>query len=175
MNLKKNYYAILGVSNTSTESEIKKKYYKLSFKYHPDQNKDVDTSIFNEITEAYNTLCSEDRKDYDLKSRHGNSYNEYFELFDIKIDFDYDKEKESLEKFKKNDILNVHIKIDNTFDGSIEYERWVRCKTCDGSGKDLSSKILIKDVNGNILKTFDSDDGCDFCDGTRSEQHTSEL
>ena len=30
----------------------------------------------------------------------------------------------------------------------------------------MSSKIVIKDVDGNILKTFDGDDGCDFCDGT---------
>ena len=35
-----------------------------------------------------------------------------------------------------------------------------------GSGKDLSSKIVIRDVDGNITKTFDADDGCDFCEGT---------
>jgi DnaJ-class molecular chaperone len=56
--------------------------------------------------------------------------------------------------------------VDDTFNGSVEYERWVKCKTCDGSGKDLSSKIVVKDNDGNVLRTFDSDDGCDFCDGT---------
>jgi hypothetical protein len=30
-----------------------------------------------------------------------------------------------------------------------------KCKTCDGTGKDLSSKIVIRDVNGNINRTFD--------------------
>jgi hypothetical protein len=45
---------------------------------------------------------------------------------------------------------------------NVEFERWVNCKTCDGTGKDLSSKIVIRDVNGNITRTFDADDGCDF-------------
>lgn len=164
MDVSKNYYAILGVSNISTEKEIKKSYYKLSFTHHPDKN--GDPIIFGNITEAYDVLCGESRIDYDLKSKFGNNYNEYFELFDIKINFDYDKEKENLETFKKNSVLNIQIDIDDTFNGSIEYERWVKCKSCDGSGKDLSSKIVVRDVDGNILRTFDSDDGCDFCEGS---------
>lgn len=165
MNLNRNYYQILGVANTSTEKEIKKAYYKLSFINHPD--KGGDHKIFSEMTEAYDILCGEERSDYDMKSKFGNNYNEYFELFDINIQVDYDTEKDRLEKFKKNEVLDIYIKIDdNNFDGSIEYERWVRCKPCDGTGKDMSSKILIKDLEGNILKTFDGEDGCDFCEGT---------
>ena len=166
MNLNINYYQILGVSNTSTEKEIKRSYYKLSFEFHPDKNKDVDPGKFNSITEAYDVLCGEERSDYDMKSKFGNNYNEYFELFDININVDYDTEKDRLEKFKRNELLDIYVKVDDTFNGSIEYERWVRCKTCDGTGKDMSSKILIKDINGNILKTFDGEDGCDFCEGT---------
>ena len=166
MNLNINYYQILGVSNTSTEKEIKRRYYKLSFEFHPDKNKDVDPGKFNSITEAYDVLCGEERSDYDMKSKFGNNYNEYFELFDINIQVDYDTEKDRLEKFKRNEVLDIYIKVDDTFDGSIEYERWVRCKPCDGTGKDMSSKILIKDLEGNILKTFDGEDGCDFCEGT---------
>lgn len=164
MNLNRNYYQILGVANTSTEKEIKKAYYKLSFINHPD--KGGDHKVFSEMTEAYDVLCGEERSDYDMKSKFGNNYNEYFELFDINIQVDYDAEKDRLEKFKKNELLDIYIKVDDKFEGSIEYERWVRCKTCDGTGKDMSSKILIKDINGNILKTFDGEDGCDFCEGT---------
>lgn len=164
MNINKNYYAILEVPNSATEKEIKKSYYRLSFLHHPD--KGGTQSVFGELTEAYDCLCGEERKDYDLKSKFGNNYNEYFELFDINVDFSYDDGKEKRDAFKKNEVNNIHIEIDDSFDGSIEYERWSKCKACDGTGKDLSSKILIKDVNGNILKTFDADDGCDFCDGT---------
>jgi len=164
MDTKKNYYSILEVNHDSTEKEIKKAYYKLSFTHHPD--KQGDPIIFAEITEAYDVLCGESRTDYDLKSRYGKNYNEYFELFDVKVDFSYDDGKEKLEAFKRNSILNIQIEVDDTFNGSVEYERWVKCKTCDGSGKDLSSKIVVKDNDGNVLRTFDSDDGCDFCDGT---------
>ena len=52
MNFNKNYYNILGVNNESNEKEIKKAYYKLSFDFHPDRNKDIDPIKFNSITEA---------------------------------------------------------------------------------------------------------------------------
>jgi DnaJ family protein A protein 2 len=165
MNKDKNYYSVLGVNHQSTDSEIKKAYYKLSFIHHPDKN--GDPLIFAEITEAYNILSERELKlEYDQKSKYGKNYNEYFELFDIKIDYTYDTNKDKLETFKKNEVYNIQIEVDESFDGTVEYERWVKCKGCDGTGKDLSSKIVIKDANGNITKTFDADDGCDFCDGT---------
>ncbi len=164
MNLNKNYYNILGVKGDDNEKTIKKSYYKLSFTMHPD--KGGDPLAFAEITEAYDILCSDKRKDYDLKSKFGNNYNEYYELFDINVDYDFDKQKQDLQNFVKNEVLNIKIEVDENFNGKLEYERWVKCKTCDGTGKDLSSKIIIKDINGNVVKTFDAEDGCDFCEGT---------
>jgi molecular chaperone DnaJ len=163
-----NLYSRLEIDKNSSENEIKNSYRQLAKKYHPDVSSYIDAEIkFQEILVAYEILSDPDRKsDYDLKSRYGKNYNEYFELLDVSIDFSYDDGKEKLEAFKRNEILNIQIEVDDSFNGSIEYERWVKCKTCDGSGKDLSSKILIKDVKGNILKTFDADDGCDFCEGS---------
>jgi DnaJ-class molecular chaperone len=176
MDLNKNYYIILGVSKDSTLKEIKKAYYNNAKLFHPDKNnKESDSKIFSEMTEAYDVLCGEERSDYDLKSKFGNNYNEYYELFEIKVDLDYDAEKNRYETFKKNDVYNIQIKVDDTFNGTIEYERWVKCKPCDGSGKDFSSKIIIKDANGNITKTFDSDDGCDFCEGTGKDYKGQEC
>ena len=37
----KNYYAILNISETATYSEIKRAYYSLCKKYHPDINPDT--------------------------------------------------------------------------------------------------------------------------------------
>jgi DnaJ-class molecular chaperone len=164
MNLNKNYYSILGVSNKSSEKEVKKAYYKLSFKHHPDRGGDA--NIFSEITEAYDVLCSDIRSEYDQKSKFGNNYNEYFELFNININYDYDDVKSKRDNFKKNEINDIIVEIDDKFRGSLEFERWVKCKSCDGSGKDMSSKIVIRDNDGNILKMFDGEDGCDLCEGS---------
>lgn len=165
MDKNKDYYTILGVNHQSTNKEVKQSYYKLSFKFHPD--KGGDPLIFKEITDAYNILMDVNQKeDYDLKSRFGKNYNEYFELFDIDINFDFKDEKDKLEKFKKNEVNNITIEVDNSFSGKIEYERWVKCKTCDGSGKDLSSKIVVRGDDGEIKGVFDADDGCDFCEGS---------
>lgn len=165
MDKNKNYYKVLGVTHDDDSNKIKKAYYKLSFTYHPD--KGGDAVVFAEMTEAYDVLCNEElRTDYDLKSRFGKNYNEYFELFDVDYDFSYDDSKEKLERFKKFEVNNIQIEVDVDFDGIVEYERWVKCKSCDGTGKDMSSKIIIRDNDGNIVKTFDADDGCDFCEGS---------
>jgi DnaJ-class molecular chaperone len=165
MNFNKNYYGILGVPNTSSEKEIKKAYYKLSFTHHPD--KGGDPILFAEITESYDVLVDETRKQYDVRSRFGNSYDETKELLSNEyenLNVAYDNEKfES--QWNQND-LNILLKIDDRFDGSIEYDRWVVCKDCKGNGKDTKSKIEIKDEFGNILKLFDGSDGCDFCEGS---------
>lgn len=58
--MSKNYYEILGVTKGASKDEIKKAFYKLAQKYHPDK-KGGDESKFKEINEAYQVL-SDDRK-----------------------------------------------------------------------------------------------------------------
>jgi len=165
MNYNKNYYGILGVTHNSSDTEIKKSYRKLSFQHHPDKN--GDQVIFGEITEAYDILMDLDKKsDYDKKSKYGKNYDELEALFIVNIDFNYENENSKYEDFKKNVVLNVVQKVDDTFNGTLEYKRWVICKTCKGTGKDTTSKFVIKDENGNVKGIFDSDDGCDFCEGS---------
>lgn len=54
----KDYYAILGVSRTATDDEIKRAYKQKALKYHPDKNRDdVDAEKkFTDIREAYELL-----------------------------------------------------------------------------------------------------------------------
>jgi molecular chaperone DnaJ len=64
----KDFYAVLGVSASATQDEIKKQYRKLAARYHPDKNPN-DTKAadrFKEISEAYQVLGdAERRKQYD--------------------------------------------------------------------------------------------------------------
>ncbi|KAM7538428.1 hypothetical protein Aperf_G00000069585 [Anoplocephala perfoliata] len=64
----KDYYKILGIGKTASQSDIKKAYYQLAKKYHPDVNKSDKTAAqkFAEVSEAYEILGDEEkRKSYD--------------------------------------------------------------------------------------------------------------
>lgn len=63
------YYKILGLNKTNNVDEIKKAYRKLSMKYHPDRNKDIDASDkFTQINNAYNILSDNEKKSsYDIE------------------------------------------------------------------------------------------------------------
>lgn len=67
----KNYYTVLGVSEQSSQEEIKKAYRRLAKKYHPDTNPDG-KEIFEEIGKAYQVLGDEEkRKQYDESRKQG--------------------------------------------------------------------------------------------------------
>jgi curved DNA-binding protein len=63
--MSKDYYAILGVSRSASDAEIKKAYRKMAAKFHPDKPSG-DEARFKDISEAYETLSDpEKRQMYD--------------------------------------------------------------------------------------------------------------
>ncbi|XP_077618884.1 dnaJ homolog subfamily A member 3, mitochondrial [Crocuta crocuta] len=65
---KEDYYQILGVPRNASQKEIKKAYYQLAKKYHPDTNKDDPKAKekFSQLAEAYEVLSDEvKRRQYD--------------------------------------------------------------------------------------------------------------
>jgi curved DNA-binding protein CbpA len=68
---KKNFYQVLNITQTASDSDIKKAFYKLAKEYHPDVSKGAEDK-FKEINEAYETLSDEfKRRQYDNDLKHG--------------------------------------------------------------------------------------------------------
>jgi molecular chaperone DnaJ len=70
----KDFYAVLGVSSSASQDEIKKQYRRLAAKHHPDKNLNDAKAAerFKEISEAYTVLGdAEKRKQYDDMRRLG--------------------------------------------------------------------------------------------------------
>jgi curved DNA-binding protein CbpA len=68
------FYQVLDISNSASQAEIKKAYFGLARRYHPDlfnrdldiQQKEMIDEVFDLITKAYHTLSDEDkREEYD--------------------------------------------------------------------------------------------------------------
>ena len=62
--MNRDYYEVLGVSRSASDSEIKKAYRKLAMKYHPDKNPGDQKAEerFKEAAEAYGVLGDSDKK-----------------------------------------------------------------------------------------------------------------
>lgn len=160
------YYAALGALRSEDSESIKKRYYRLSMRHHPDRGGDA--REFARINEAYSVLGDPAaRADYDRKSRFGADYDESLELLSYQFDNLSKGWRDGVyEEFVKKEVLNVVVRVGDDFDGTVEYERMVTCKRCDGTGKDSDTRIEIKDKTGKVLRVFDADSGCDFCEGT---------
>jgi len=73
----KDYYQILGLSDTATAEDIKKAYRKLAMTHHPDRETGNETK-FKEINEAHDTLSDISKKSkYDMQRKHGTSSGSY--------------------------------------------------------------------------------------------------
>ncbi|XP_040003003.1 dnaJ homolog subfamily A member 3, mitochondrial-like isoform X2 [Xiphias gladius] len=93
---KQDFYEVLGVSRTASQKDIKKAYYQLAKKYHPDTNPDDPEAKekFAKLAEAYEILSDDvKRKQYDTygaagfdPSRAGAGQQQYYRAGGTSID-----------------------------------------------------------------------------------------
>ncbi len=117
----RDYYYILGISQMSTEIEIKSAYRKLSIKFHPDKNggDKFFEERFKEIQEAYETLSNATkRKSYDnnlrmFKNSDGNAakLKQFEEELKVKFENELRKKEDELKKKYKSQERNLEDEI----------------------------------------------------------------
>jgi molecular chaperone DnaJ len=162
----KDYYQILGVKRDASPEEIKKAYYKLAHKYHPD--KGGDEKKFKEVNEAYQVLSDkEKRSQYDRFGRvfeEGAGAEPGFDFQwswgrpNMDFEFDFGDLGEMVEEMfgfggtqRKRDIkrgkdieVNIEISLEETLKGrekEILIEKYILCSRCQGSGAEPGSKV----------------------------------
>jgi molecular chaperone DnaJ len=185
---KKDYYALLWVTSSSSEDEIKKAYRKLAMQYHPDRNPGNHESEakFKEINEAYSVLGDPSkRSQYDRFGSVGDNPFSWFGWGDVDISdifegifgggFSQARKKWGA---RKGEDLEYQMKIDlktSIYGGkeTISFERYEDCIKCDGawgSGKVNCQKCrgtgYIKYRQQSFFWTIESSAVCDECQGS---------
>lgn len=163
----KDYYQILGVKKDSSPEEIKKAYYKLAHKYHPDKG-DGDEKKFKEINEAYQVLSDkEKRSQYDRFGRvfegapgaeSGFDFQWAWGRPDMEFDFGFEDLGEMMEEMfgfggprKRRDLkrgkdieIDIEIPLEDTLRGRekvITLYKYIVCSRCQGTGAEPGIKI----------------------------------
>ena len=171
---KKDYYQILGIDKKASPDDIKKAFFKIASKHHPD--KGGDEKLFKEASEAYSTLTDEKkRREYDMygqtfagSNNQGNAGGfggfEGFNMNDFQnMEFDFgdlgdifgDMFGGSNYRREKRG-RDISIEIEATFKESVfGTERNVllnkvsKCDKCNGHGGDLNKgKVTCQYCNG---------------------------
>jgi len=167
--MSKDYYQILGVSREASADDIKKAYYKLAHKHHPD--KGGDEKKFKEVNEAYQILSDKEKKSqYDRFGnvfegaqgggqpnwgdfqwswgRQNTDFNADFgdlgDVFEEMFGFGgIPKRKKDIKKGRDIEV-NIEIPLEDTLTGkekTISLNKYAVCSRCQGKGAEPGTKV----------------------------------
>lgn len=164
-----NFYETLGIPYNTSKSEIKKAYYKLVMKYHPDKIESPTEETykkFYEIQTAYEILTDDEKKkEYDnmtyeeraelydlIKEYFTNIKPQYSYIYNSIINFAYsNKEEEFKDDINSFNIKNIFNKIITHINDDIINKQKNNSINIYGSEYDLV--VSIKDKYTNCFKT----------------------
>lgn len=152
----RDYYEVLGVPRSATESDIKKAYRQLAMKFHPDRNPGDRQAEerFKEVNEAYAVLSDPERRaQYDrfgavgvpgggfTDTGFGSLFEDIFESF-----FAGGGPRGRRSRATRGEDLQYELKITleeaaRGLTAEIEAPRLDRCQTCGGTGVEPGSRL----------------------------------
>jgi len=175
------FYAILGVSKTATQTEIKQSYYKLAQIYHPDKNSSPDAKErFSDLSNAYETLSDQQKRtlydsfglareepNYDYTSSYKGPFDDfktthknYYDLTESDLEDDpfeefssfSNKKKDVREKKKGADVqMVVDISFEDALNGITREIKYEKVQECSSC-----------EGNGHVKKHSKR---CPYCQG----------
>jgi len=174
----KDFYKILGVSQDADAKDIKKAYYQLAKKYHPDTNKGDNKAQkkFQEVSEAYECLSDETkRKQYDAFGSGGGASDPFGGGFGFG-GFQSTMKAEDLFRTIFGDNATQGFGTDGgtsfDFGGTQEYQmKLTFLEAAKGVDKELNIKIMdnCESCRGTGSQPGTSPDRCQQCNGTGME------
>ena len=163
----KDYYQILGISKGASPDEIKKAYYKLAHKFHPD--KGGDEKKFKEINEAYQILSDKEKRsqydrfgrvfeggepgfdfqwawgrpDVDFEEIFRTDFGDLGDMVEDLFGFGTPRRKKDFKRGKDIEI-DLEVPLEDTLKGrekEISLYKMILCSRCQGSGAEPGTKI----------------------------------
>jgi len=158
---KRDYYEVLGVDRSATESQISEAYRTLALKYHPDRNPDDEDAValFKEAAEAFEVLGNaEKRARYDRYGHagidgpgggapHFHDVGDIFEAFGDIFGFGdlFGGRTGGRRRVRRGGDVRCDVSID-LFEAAhgttkiVQFSRYEACSTCGGSGAKPGTK-----------------------------------
>ncbi len=198
---KRDYYEVLGVPKNASKEEIKKAYRKQAIKYHPDKNPGDSSAEenFKHAAEAYEVLSNEEKRARYDRFGHagmggsgngfggaGMSMEDIFSSFgDIFGDAfggfgGFGGSTRRGRRVNKGSNLRIKVKLTlaevaNGTDKKLKVNKYVACKSCDGTGAESSSSYStcgacngtghVTRITNTILGQMQTSQVCNSCGG----------
>ncbi len=202
MSEKRDYYEVLGVSKSASADEIKKAYRKKAIKYHPDKNpgdKEAEEK-FKEAAEAFEVLSNAEKRERYDRFGHagmggasgfgggaGMSMDDIFSMFGDVFGGHFGgfgnfggSSRRAGQRVRRGTDLRVRVKltladIANGVEKKIKVNKYVACKSCNGSGaksgsapttcSTCSGSGRVTRVQQTILGQMQTASECPTCGG----------